>query len=111
MLGAVLPQKNDKGRNQPVGYFSKTLMPTEWNYNVYDQELLAIVQSLQDWQHLLMGTVHPVVILTDHEGLAKYHKPQNIERWVACYLPVLTEYNIIIKHRPGSANRVADTLS
>jgi hypothetical protein len=35
-LGAVLSQKNDKGRNQPVGYFSKILIPAKWNYDVYD---------------------------------------------------------------------------
>ena len=46
-LGAVLSQKNEKGRNQPVGYFSKTLIPAECNYNIYDRELLALVRSLQ----------------------------------------------------------------
>jgi hypothetical protein len=97
-LGAVLSQKNDKGRNQPVGYFSKTLIPAERNYDVYDRELLAIVRSLQHWRHLLMGTTHPIVILTDHKGLTKYREPQNIGRWVARYLPVLAEYNMIIKH-------------
>jgi hypothetical protein len=58
-----------------------------------------------------MGTTHPIVILTDHEGLTKYREPQNIGRRVARYLPVLAEYNMIIKHRPGSANKVADALS
>jgi hypothetical protein len=97
VLGAVLSQKNDKGSNQPVGYFL-TLIPAERNYDVYDWELLAIVWSLQHWHHLLMGTTHPIVILTDHEGLTKYREPHNIRRWVAHYLPVLAEYNMIIKH-------------
>ena len=30
---------------------------------------------------------------------------------MAQYLPVLWEHNILIKHRAGSANKVADTLS
>ena len=43
VLGAVLSQRNDAGRLQPVGYFSKTLIPAERNYNVYNRELLALV--------------------------------------------------------------------
>ena len=42
-LGAVLSQRNDKEKLQPMGYYSKTLIPAERNYDVYDQELLALV--------------------------------------------------------------------
>ena len=85
-LGAVLSQWNDAGRLQPVGHFSKTLIPAERNYDVYDRELLALVQSLEHWRHLLMGTSHPIEVFTDHEGLTKYRQPQKIGRRVACYL-------------------------
>ena len=77
-LGAVLSQQNDAGRLQPVGYFSKTLIPAERNYNVYDRELLTLVRSLEHWRHLLMGTSHPIEVFTDHEGLTKYRQPQKI---------------------------------
>jgi hypothetical protein len=43
VLGAVLSQWNNARRLQPVGYFSKTLIPVERNYDVYDCELLALV--------------------------------------------------------------------
>ena len=96
--GAVLSQRNEKGRNQPIGYFSKTLIPAECNYDVYNRELLALVWSLQHWRHLLMGTAHPIEVFTDHKGLTKYWEPQKIGRHVARYLPILKEYNMIIKH-------------
>jgi hypothetical protein len=32
---------------KPVGYFFKTMNPAELNYQIYDNELLAIVKSLQ----------------------------------------------------------------
>jgi hypothetical protein len=82
-LGAVLSQQNDAGRLQPVGYFSKMLIPAERNYNVYNRELLALVRSLEHWRHLLMGTTHPIEVFTDHEGLTKYRQPQKIGRRVA----------------------------
>ena len=42
-LGAVLSQRNNARKLQLVGYFSKTLIPAERNYNVYNCELLALV--------------------------------------------------------------------
>ena len=110
-LGTVLSQRNERGKLQPVGYFSKTLIPAEHNYDVYDRELLALVRALENWRHLLLGAKHQVEVFTDHEGLTKYRHAQKISRRVACYLPVLWEYNILIKHRAGSANKVADALS
>ena len=94
-----------------MGYFSKTLIPTERNYDVYDRELLALVRALKNWRHLLFGAKHQVEVFTDHEGLTKYWHAQKISRRVARYLPVLWEYNILIKHRLGNANKVADALS
>ena len=57
-----------------------------------------------------MGMAHPIEVFTNHKGLTKYWVPQKIGRWVALYLPVLEEYNMIIKHRPGAANWVVDAL-
>ena len=58
-----------------------------------------------------MGSSHPIEVFTDHEGLTKYQQPQKIGRRVVHYLPILEEYNMTIKHRAGTANKVADALS
>ena len=109
-LGTVLSQRNEQGKLQPVGYFSKTLIPAKHNYDVYNRELLALVCALENWRHLLLGAKHQVEVFMDHEGLTKYRHAQTISRRVARYLPVLWEYNILIKHQAGSANKVADAL-
>jgi hypothetical protein len=110
-IGAVLSQRNNKGRLQPIGFFSKTLIPAERNYDVYDRELLALMKGLRHWQHLLLGAKHPTKVFTDHENLTKFREPQNIGRRVARYVATLAEYNMIIQHQPGMANKVADALS
>ena len=110
-LGAVLSQRNDKGKLQTMGYYSKTLIPAERNYDVYDRELLALVRGLENWRHLLLGAQHQIEVFTDHDGLTKYQHAQKISCRVAWYLPVLWEYHILIKHRTGTANKVADALS
>ena len=68
-LEAILSQQNDAGKLQPVRYFLKMLTSVERNYDIYDCELLALVQSLEHWRHLLMGTSHLIEVFTDHKGL------------------------------------------
>jgi len=47
--GAILFQKNDKGKAHPIGYHSKTFTETEQRYNIYDKELTAIDHGLENW--------------------------------------------------------------
>jgi hypothetical protein len=68
-LGAILFQHDANGRRREVVYFSKALTPPERNYDIWDREFLAIVAALRHWWHLLIGTLKPVVILTDHANL------------------------------------------
>ncbi|ESK87696.1 reverse transcriptase-rnase h-integrase [Moniliophthora roreri MCA 2997] len=47
--GVVLRQKGTDGKWHPCGYLSKSLLPTERNYEIYDRELLAIYRALVEW--------------------------------------------------------------
>ena len=47
--GAVLTQLDLNGDRHPVSFLSKMFSPTERNYKIYDQELLAIIQALNEW--------------------------------------------------------------
>jgi hypothetical protein len=49
-MGAVLLQKKEDGKKHPIAYYSKTLSAAERNYDVYDLELLAIVNALDHWR-------------------------------------------------------------
>ena len=41
--GAILTQTYSNGDRHPVAFLSKTFTETEWNYEIYDRELLAII--------------------------------------------------------------------
>ena len=92
-LGAILSQKDKKGRQCDVAYFSKALTPPECNYDIWDREFLAIIVALRHWWHLLIGTQDPVIILTDHANLLYYRHPQKINRQVARYINFLKDFN------------------
>ena len=47
--GAVLRQYDHNGEFKAYSYLSKAFNLAERNYQVYDRELLAIVQALETW--------------------------------------------------------------
>ncbi len=77
-IGAVLNQKGEDGRTHPVAYYSESFSATERNYNVYNRELLAIVKALRQWRTYLVGSLHQIVIYTDHSNLQYWKEPRKI---------------------------------
>ena len=110
-MGAVLSQQQKDGTWRPVAFISKSLNPAERNYEIYDKELLAVMHALYEWSHYLKGAKEQIEILTDHQNLMYFRKPQNINRRQARWVLDLQEYNFVLKHRPGKANTKADALS
>jgi ribonuclease HI len=110
-MGAVLLQKKEDGKKHPIAYYSKTLSAAERNYDVYDLELLAIVNALDHWRPYLAGSPHKIIIYSDHQNLLYWKEPHKISRQVAREVLMLSEYNFEIRHIKGTANRRADTLS
>ena len=77
-LGGVLMQKDSNGDLHPCTYHSAIFSPAKQNYNIYDQELLAVITTLKEWHHYLTGTEHLVVMITNHKNLGYFKKPQNL---------------------------------
>jgi hypothetical protein len=109
-LGAILFQKDERGKRQAVSFASRTLTATERNYDIWDKEFMGLIFGLTKWRHYLMCTKEPVLAYVDHANLAYYRHPQKINRRVAEYIGTLADYNIKIIHKPGVNNR-ADALS
>jgi hypothetical protein len=40
---------------QPCAYFSKKNSPAEYNYEIYDKELLTIINALKEWEPELVS--------------------------------------------------------
>jgi len=61
--GTVLSQKNMQTNLwYLVAFFSKLLDVHERNYKIYDKELLAIIQGLEEYRHYLEGYPHKIEI-------------------------------------------------
>lgn len=53
----------------PIRFVSRKLNPVELNYDIYDNETLAVVFSLEKNRHYLQGAEHKTTICTDHQIL------------------------------------------
>ena len=109
--GAILSQQDKTGLWQPVAFLSQSLNETERNYKIYDKEMLAVMRAFYEWSHYLKGAKQIIEVLTDHQNLTYFRKPQNLNRRQAHSVMDLQEYNFIIKHRSGKSNSKADILS
>jgi len=71
-IGGVLSQEQE-GKWKPVAFLLRTMSPMEKNYEIYNKELLAIVEALDKWRQYLLDIVEKFKVWTDHENL-KYFK-------------------------------------
>jgi hypothetical protein len=110
-MGAVLLQKKEDRKKHPIAYYSKTLSAAEQNYNIYDLELLAIINVLDHWRPYLAGSPHKIIIYSDHQNLLYWKEPHKISHRVAREVLMLSEYNFEICHIKGTTNGRADALS
>ena len=55
-IGGVLSQEQE-GKWKSVTFLSRTMSPTERNYEIYNKELLVIVKALDKWQQYLLDAV------------------------------------------------------
>ena len=109
--GAVLYQKDAQGLRHLVAYYSQTFSPAERNYDIHDQEFLAIMRALAHWRPYIAGSPHDIIIYTDHANLLYWQEPHKINRRVARAVIQLAEYRIKLVHIPGTKNTHADALS
>jgi RNase H-like domain found in reverse transcriptase len=89
-MGAILLQEGDtNGQNplknflHPIAYYSALFIAAEQNYDIYEQELLAIVKAFKHWQAHLGWTKFPITVVTDHANLAYWKEPKDLSRRMA----------------------------
>ena len=59
-IGACLTQKGDNKKLRTMAYYSYKMTGLELNYDIYDKELLAVVEALREWRVYLEGTITPI---------------------------------------------------
>ncbi|GJF00822.1 polyprotein [Phanerochaete sordida] len=94
-----------------IAFRSQTMSPAGRNYEIWDREMLAIIEALKNWRQFLEGLPEPFDIWTDHQNLQYWKTAQNLTRRQARWACYLAEYDFRIVHKPEKTHLIADPLS
>ena len=90
---------------------SRKLDPAELNYDVYNEEMLAVIYSLNQNRHFLQGATHKIIIFSNHQNLTYFKTVILLNRRQARWAEQLEQYNFDLLYRKGTSNAKADLLS
>ena len=107
-VGGVLMQEDKAGKLKIISTTSRVLNPTEQRYSTCEQELLAIVHSLQKFRIYVYGG--KIKLYTDSQALTFLNQCVITSNRVARWLLAIQQYDIEICHITGANNVLADIL-
>jgi hypothetical protein len=107
----VLSQYDDDGILHPIAFFSKKHSPAEYNYEIYDKELIAIIQAFEEWRPELEGALYLILVLSNHKNLEYFMSTKLLNCCQTCWAKYLSCFNFKIVYYPGKASRKPDTLT
>ena len=111
-LSAALIQLDDEGNPQPVAYASTATEPAVKAYGVSDLEGACVVWCTRLWRVYLHGAKFQTVVVTDHSALTTLtSKKEFHSSRLARYALDLSEFDLIIKHKPGRYHFLPDWIS
>ena len=109
---AVLSQESsDDGKWHPVAFLSKSLSEVEWNNEIHDKEMLAIIRAMEEWRHFLEGSKLGFEVWTDHKNLEYFRTAKKLNQRQAHWSLFLTCFDFVLHHRPGKSMGKPNALS
>ena len=103
-FASILLQPDTEQLLYPISYYSQKFSPAKINYEIHDKELLAIVNSFHDIQSWLIGSPHPISVISDHKNLKYFMTSRVLNCHQACWSISLSEFNFKLDYAPGKKN-------
>ena len=110
-IAAVLSTQTPDMDIHPVAFYSRSLSPSELNYDTHDKELLAVYSAFKIWRHYLEGPAYPVDVVTDHKNLEYFSTTRLLTRRQVRWSEHLSQFNFILRFRPGKLGAKPDALT
>ena len=94
---------------RPAGFLSKKFSTAQLSYCTYEQETLAILKGLLQWEDKLLG--RKIVIISDHQTLEFFNTQWSLSLRQTRWYKYLSRFDYSIQYVKGLKNIVADALS
>ncbi len=106
-----LRQRDEKGTLHPMTFFSKQFQETEFNYLIYNKELMIIVKTMEKWRVYLVETLFPIQIFSNYKNLIYLKTVRQFSEQYAKWLIILLKFDFRINYRKRLQNDKADAFS
>ena len=68
--GGVISQcDGETSELPPIAFWRPKFNPTELNYEIYDKEMLAIIEMMEHYRHYFEGLGQQTIVFSDHKNL------------------------------------------
>jgi len=91
-------------------YCSKTYTLVESKYDLYETELMAVINVLEEWRLACEGVLHPVHVLPDHKNIEYFQTKNLLNQRQAWWTEVLLHFNCQIIGKSRKLNWKPDAL-
>jgi hypothetical protein len=93
-LAGILSHPDSHGNLQPIAFHSRKSNDAELNYEIYDKELLAIIQCLKEWRAYCEGSLQKITIYSGHKNLEYFSTSKGSlvakrDGWNSCPISIL----------------------
>ena len=107
-LGVTLAVVKNK-KEQPCGYYSRSLNKHEKNYTISELECLAFIFALRKLRHYLLG--RKFTLVTDHCALCYLKTIKDPTSRLCRWSVLVSEFDFDIMYKKGRLHKNADCLS
>ena len=108
-MGTALCQPCEEGRDRPIAFATKQIIPAENNYAITERDGLAMVFAVKKYKHYLL--LNQVVFFVDHMALRYLVNKVDISGRIARWILILEEFDYKVVFKPGRLNVQANLLS
>ncbi len=107
----VLSQYDDEEVLHSIVFYSKNMSSAECNYEIYDKELLIIIQAFEHWWLELKLTDISIKMFIDHQALISLMKYKELSRRQMRWVQKLADFNFRIMYQSDKQNIKIDALT
>ena len=95
-MGGAISQRGPDGMLHPIAFFSRKFNGAELNYEIYDKEMLAIVEVMDRYRYYFEGLGHKTTVYTDHRNLLWFTETKVYNRRQARWAEKLSRFDFVI---------------
>ncbi len=107
----VLSQDDDEEILHSIAFYSKNMFSAACNYEIYDKELLIIIQAFEHWRSELKLINISIKMFIDHQALTSLMKDKELSRQQMRWVQKLVDFNFKIMYWSDKQNIKIDALT